>query len=50
MREIYVSRTGDPFHAGDKAHTRETPHKGGGLTGMQIDYFLNKCLEYSEVS
>ena len=30
MREINVS------HAGDKALTRETPMKGGGLTGMCI--------------
>jgi hypothetical protein len=25
VREIYVSRAGDPFHAGDKALTLETP-------------------------
>ena len=29
MREIYVSRAGDPFHAGDKALTRETPAQRG---------------------
>ena len=27
MREINVSRARDPFHAGDKALTRETPAK-----------------------
>jgi hypothetical protein len=25
VREIYISRAGDPVHAGDKALTRETP-------------------------
>ena len=29
MREINVSRAGDPVHAGDKALTRETPAKRG---------------------
>ena len=29
MREIYVSRAGDPFHAGDKALTWETPVQRG---------------------
>ncbi len=29
MREIYVSRAGDPGHAGDKTLTRETPAKRG---------------------
>jgi hypothetical protein len=33
VREIYVSRAGDPVHAGDKALTRETPAQRGGLTG-----------------
>ena len=32
VREIYVSRAGDPVHAGDKALT--LPRKGGGLTSM----------------
>ena len=34
VREIYVSRAGDPVHAGDKALTRILPRKGGWLTGM----------------
>ena len=29
MREINVSRAGDPVHAGDKALTRETPAQRG---------------------
>ena len=29
MREINVSRPGDPVHAGDKALTRETPVQRG---------------------
>ena len=29
MREIYVSRAGDPVHAEDKALTRETPVQRG---------------------
>ena len=29
VREIYVSRAGDPVHAGDKALMRETPAKRG---------------------
>jgi hypothetical protein len=29
VREINVSRAGDPVHAGDKALTRETPAKRG---------------------
>ena len=29
MREIYVSPTGDPVHAGDKALTQETPAQRG---------------------
>ncbi len=29
MREINVSRAGDPVHAGDKALMRETPAKRG---------------------
>ena len=29
MREINVSRAGDPVHAGDKALSRETPAKRG---------------------
>jgi hypothetical protein len=29
VREINVSRTGDPVHAGDKALTRETPVQRG---------------------
>ena len=36
MREINVSRAGDPVHAGDKALTRETPaQRGGLLTGVR---------------
>ena len=34
VQEMYVSCAGDPVHAGDQALTRETPGKGGGLTGM----------------
>jgi hypothetical protein len=29
VREIYVSRAGDPVHAGDKTLTRETPAQRG---------------------
>ena len=29
VREIYVSRAGDPVHAGDRALTRETPVQKG---------------------
>ena len=29
MREIYVSRAGDPVHAGDKALTWDTPAQRG---------------------
>ena len=29
MREINVSRAGDPVHAGDKALTRESPTQRG---------------------
>jgi hypothetical protein len=29
VREIYVSRVGNPVHAGDKALTRETPVQRG---------------------
>jgi hypothetical protein len=29
VREIYVSRTGDPVHAGDEALTQETPVQRG---------------------
>ena len=31
MREINVSRAGDPVHAGDKALTRETPEQRGRI-------------------
>ena len=41
MREINVSRAGDPVHAGDKALTLETPAKRGGLTGMVCCHFFH---------
>ena len=39
MRVIYVSRVGDPVHAGDKALTRETPAKRGRVNRYEILYF-----------
>jgi hypothetical protein len=42
MREINVSRAGDPVHAGDKALTRETPAQRGRVNRyaqLLVDYF-----------
>jgi hypothetical protein len=36
MREINVSRAGDPVHAGDKAFTREIPAKRGRVNRYEI--------------
>jgi hypothetical protein len=36
VREIYVSRAGDPVHVGVKALTWKTPAQRGWLTGMCI--------------
>ena len=44
MREINVSRAGDPVHAGDKALTRETPTKRG-----RVNRYANRdpeCVVY----
>jgi hypothetical protein len=40
VREINVSRAGDPVHAGDKALTRETPAQRGRVNKY------NKILTY----
>ena len=40
MREINVSRVGDPVHAGDKALTRETPVKRGRVNRYGLLPFL----------
>ena len=37
MREINVSRTGDPVHARDKAPMRETPAQRGRVNRYAID-------------
>ena len=42
MREINVSRAGDPVHAGDKALMRETPAQRGRVNRyaqLLVDYF-----------
>ena len=36
MREINVSRAGDPVHAGDKALMRETPAKRGRVNRYEL--------------
>jgi hypothetical protein len=36
VREINVSRAGDPIHAGDKALTRETPVQRGRVNRINI--------------
>ena len=36
VRKIYVSRAGDPVHAGDKALTRETPVQRGRVNRYGI--------------
>ena len=47
MREINVSRAGDPVHAGDKALTRETPAKRGRVnrydSGFCYIFFVPIC-------
>ena len=40
MREINVSRAGDPVHAGDKALTRETPVQRGRVNRYGIQKYL----------
>ena len=40
MREINVSRAGDPVHAGDKALTRETPTQRGRVNRYVIHALL----------
>ena len=35
VREINVSRTGDPVHAGDKALTRETVNRYATVCGQE---------------
>ena len=37
MREINVSRAGDPVHAEDKALTRETPAQRGRVNRYDIN-------------
>jgi hypothetical protein len=45
VREIYVSRMGDPVHAGDKALTQETPVQRGRVNryadSKLISFFLS---------
>ena len=48
VREINVSRAGDPVHAGDKALTRETPTKRGRVNRYGI--ISNKCIIASIIS
>ena len=43
MREIYVSRTGDPVHVGDKALTRETPVQRGRVNRYVQEASFNDC-------
>ena len=40
MREINVSRAGDPVHAGDKALTRETPAQRGRVNRYECDVII----------
>ena len=42
MREIYVSRVGDPDHAGDEALTRETPVQRGRVNRYAISIVFHK--------
>jgi hypothetical protein len=42
VREINVSRAGDPVHAGDKALTRETPAQRGRVNRYDKFYNLYK--------
>ena len=42
MREINVSRAGDPVHAGDKALMRETPAQRGRVNRYDKFYNLYK--------
>ena len=41
MREIYVSRAGDPVHAEDKTITRETFVQSAKGEGLQVCLFLD---------
>ena len=57
MREINVSRAGDPVHAGDKALTLETPTQRGrvnryGLNNHHLKFckmLLNQNSNFQEV-
>ena len=42
MREINVSRAGDPIHAGDKALTLETPVQRGRVNRYGGGYIYKK--------
>ena len=44
VREITVSRAGDPVHAGDKALTRETPAQKGRVNRYVCNVFTNANL------
>jgi hypothetical protein len=46
--EIYVSRAGDPFHAGDKALMRETPTQRGRVNSYD-DSVNNVILFYPAI-
>jgi hypothetical protein len=45
VREIYVSHTGDPVHAGDKALKRETPVQRGRVNRYVISVSTFKTTE-----
>jgi hypothetical protein len=40
VREINVSRTGDPVHAGDEALTQETPAQRGRVNRYDLSPFV----------
>jgi hypothetical protein len=52
VREIYVSRTGDPVHAGDKALTQETPTQRGRVNRYDIGIccFFARHASFSVIS
>jgi hypothetical protein len=50
VREINVSRVGDPVHAGDKALTLETPAQRGRVNRYAIYENRKKSFQISDYS